>query len=93
MFEGIWSLLQLGLALVTGIAAFSLTREFVRRRLRFVDAVRHPAVPWVVGGTVILLAAPIAAILPLVTIMTAAVAGLATGMGTASGVKAIGRGD
>lgn len=41
----------------------------------------------------VLLAAPIAAILPLVTIMTAAVAGLATGMGTASGVKAIGRGE
>lgn len=45
MFEGIWSLLQLGVALVTGIAAFSITREFVRRRLRFVDAVRNPAVP------------------------------------------------
>jgi hypothetical protein len=93
MFEGIWGLLSLAVTFVVGVAAFSLTREFVRNRLRFVDAVKHPAVPWIVGGGVVLLASPIAALLPLVTTITAAVAGLATGLGTASGVKALRRGD
>jgi hypothetical protein len=93
MFEGIWGLLSLAVTFVVGVAAFSLTREFVRNRLRFVDAVKHPAVPWIVGGSVVLLASPIAALLPLVTTITAAVAGLATGLGTASGVKALRRGD
>ncbi len=93
MFEGLWGLISLGLTLVVGGLAFSFSREFVRRRLRFVDAVRHPALPWIVGGVVILLASPIAALLPLVTATTAAVAGLATGFGTASGVKALKRGE
>ncbi|HRP07591.1 MAG TPA: hypothetical protein PLL69_03795 [Gemmatimonadales bacterium] len=93
MFEGVWSFFSFAVTLVAGIGAFTLAREFVRRRLRFVDAVRHPAVPWMVGGGVLLLASPIAALLPLVTVTTAAVAGVATGMGTASGVKALKRGE
>lgn len=93
MFEGVWSFLGFAVTLVAGIGAFTLSREFVRRRLRFVDAVKHPAVPWIVGGGVLLLASPIAALLPLVTVTTAAVAGVATGFGTASGVKALKRGE
>jgi hypothetical protein len=93
MLEGIWSLLSLGVTLVVGGLAFSVTREFVRRRLRFVDAVRHPALPWLVGGVVILIASPIALVLPLITATTAVVAGFGTGLGTASGVKALKRGE
>ena len=93
MFEAIGGFLWLALTAVAGIAAFSISREFVRSRLRFVDAVKHPAVPWLVGAAVLLVAWPIAGLLPLITAGTAAFAGVMSGLGTASGVKARRRGD
>ncbi|HXL08119.1 MAG TPA: hypothetical protein VN964_14445 [Gemmatimonadales bacterium] len=56
-------------------------RNFVRRRLRFVAAVRRPAAPLVAGLAATAVALPIAA-LPIVTIGTA----VAFGVGVASGV-------
>ena len=93
MFEAIGGILWLALTGIAAIAAFSITREFIRSRLRFVEAVRHPAVPWLVGASVLLVALPIAGFLPIVTAGTAAIAGVMSGLGTASGVKAIGRGE
>lgn len=93
MFGAIGGLLRLAIAAGAGLFLFGLTREFVRNRLRYVDGVRNPAVPWFVGLVVLVVAMPIAALLPLVTGFTAAVAGLASGLGTASGVKALNRGD
>ncbi len=93
MFEGIWSLVTLAVTLVVGLGAFGFAREYVRNRLRFVDAIRHPLAPWMAGAGIALLATPVAALLPFVTGFTALVAGAATGFGTASGVKAIRSGD
>jgi hypothetical protein len=64
----------------------------VRGRLRFVDAVRSPWAPWIAGITAGLVAAPLT-LLPLVPLGTMFVASVAlgTGMGTASGVRAIER--
>lgn len=93
MLEGIWGLLGFALTGVAGVAAFVIAREFVRNRLRFVDAVKHPAAPWIAGLGVLLIGTPIAGLLPLITVTTAAVAGVATGLGTASGVKALKRGE
>ncbi|TMB74893.1 MAG: hypothetical protein E6J46_14750, partial [Chloroflexi bacterium] len=57
------------LGLLIGAAAlgggFVVTRNFVRRRLRFVDAVRKPAAPLVAGLAATVVALPVAA-LPLV---------------------------
>ena len=81
--------------LVTAAAAvggFVLARNFVRRRLRFVDAVRSPAAPWIVGLGAALVAWPAAA-LPVITTFTTTLFGVAAGLGTASGVKALKRGD
>ena len=47
---------------------FMATRDFVRRRLRFVDAVRKPAAPLLAGLAATVVALPIAA-LPLVTMV------------------------
>jgi hypothetical protein len=44
VFEAIGGFLTFAVTMVAGIGAFTITREFVRQRLRFVDAVRHPAV-------------------------------------------------
>jgi hypothetical protein len=93
VFEAIGGFLTFAVTMVAGIGAFTIAREFVRSRLRFVDAIRHPAVPWVAGGLVVLAAMPIAGILPIITGGTAAVAGVAAGLGTSSGVKALKRGE
>lgn len=93
MFGAIGGLLSLIISAAAGLFMFGLAREYVRNRLRFVDAVRNPIAPWVAGFAVLLVMSPIAALLPLVTGFTAAVAGLATGLGTASGVKALKRGE
>ena len=69
-----------------------VARDFVRRRLRFVDAVRSPAAPWLAGLGAALIAWPVAA-LPLVTTATTTLFGIGAGLGTASGVKALRRGD
>lgn len=93
MFEGFFGLVGFALTAVAGIFAFGFAREFVRQRLRFVDAVRHPLAPWIAGLGLFLVATPVVGLLPIVGVTTAAVAGLATGLGTASGVKALRRGE
>jgi hypothetical protein len=71
-----------------GIAGFVLARNFVRRRLRFVDAVHRPSAAWIAGLGAALVTWPLAA-LPLVTVGTTAIFGLGTGLGTRSGAREI----
>ncbi|MGH7701675.1 MAG: hypothetical protein ACREMO_01150 [Gemmatimonadales bacterium] len=85
-------LLYLLTAVAAALAGFTLARAFVRRRLRFVDAIRSPIAPWVAGLVAALIVWP-AALLPLVTQTTTALFGVGAGLGTASGVKALKRGD
>ena len=79
------------IGLLVGIAAlgggFVWTREFVRRRLRFVDAVRRPAAPVVAGIAAAAVALPFAA-LPVITIGTAVALGVGVAGGVASGRNA-----
>lgn len=89
MFGAIGSFLAFVVTAVVGIGAFGIAREFVRQRLRFVDAVRHPLAPWIAGAGVLLVAQPITWLLPLIGGTTAVVAGVAAGLGTSSGVKAL----
>ena len=79
------------LTLAAGIIGFAFAREYTMRRLRFVDTTRSPAWPWIVGLLAAVVVAPLA-LLPLVTTATAAIFGIGTGLGTASGVKALRRG-
>ena len=82
-----------GLLIVTaGFAGFFLARSFVRRRLRFVDAIYSPAAPWIAGLLSALSMWPVA-LLPLVSGTTAVIFGLGAGLGTRSGVKALKRGE
>jgi hypothetical protein len=79
---------QLLIALAAGIAGFILARNFVRRRLRFVDSVHSPIAPLIAGCVAALLAWP-AVLLPMVTLSTAILFGIGTGLGTASGARAL----
>jgi hypothetical protein len=93
MFGFIGGIIGMAIGVFVGLTAFGFAREYVRSRLRFVDAVRHPLAPWIAGGAVVLVATPVVALLPIVGGGTALIAGAATGLGTASGVKAIRSGD
>ncbi len=84
--------LYLAVTAVAFVAGFTIARNFVRLKLRFVDAVRSPAAPWIAGLGAMLVAWPAAA-LPLITTTTTTLFGIAAGLGTASGVKALKRGD
>ncbi|HXE58649.1 MAG TPA: hypothetical protein VNK43_11665 [Gemmatimonadales bacterium] len=84
--------LSILVAVAAGLAGFVLARNFVRHRLRFVDAVYRPGAPVIAGMAAGLLALP-AAMLPIVTTTAAALFGVGTGLGTASGVKALKRGE
>ncbi len=79
-------------AVAAGLFGFLLARGFVRRRLKFVDGVYSPAAPWIAGLAAALIAWPVA-ILPFITTVTTTIFGIGAGVGTASGVKALRRGE
>jgi len=81
-------MLQILITLAAGALGFILARNFVRRRLRYVDAVHSPMAP-IVAGTVAAVVAWPAVLLPLITLPTALVFGIGTGLGTASGSRAL----
>ena len=81
-------MLQTLITLVAGVAGFIFARNFVFRRLRFVDAVHSPVAPILAGLVAAVLAWP-AVLLPLVTLTTAIVFGVGTALGTASGSRAL----
>jgi hypothetical protein len=81
-------LLGLAVAAAALIGGYVLSRNFVRRRLRYVDAIQKPSAPLIAGAAAAAVAALPFALLPIVTVGTA----VALGVGVASGV-ASGRSD
>ena len=79
--------LLLGIAALAG--GFTASRQVVRTRLRFVDAVDRPGAPLVAGLAAAALALPFAA-LPVVTVGTAAAFGMGVAGGVVSGRRAAG---
>jgi len=87
-----YATLALALTAAAGFGGYLLARNFVRRRLRFVDAVHSPWAPWIAGAAGAILFAPLT-LLPWLGAAAAAVFGLGIGFGTASGARAIRRGE
>lgn len=77
---------------VAGLGGYFLAKRFVGQRLRFVDAVQSPWAPWIAGAVAAAVASPLA-LLPLIGSTTALVFGIGVGVGTASGARAVRRGD
>lgn len=69
------------------VGGFVVARDFVRRRLRYVDAVRRPSAPLIAGAAAAAVALPVA-LLPIVTIGTAVALGVGVAGGVASGRNA-----
>jgi ABC-type transport system involved in cytochrome c biogenesis permease subunit len=81
--------------LVAGAATFfgfRETRRFVRRRLRYVDAIHRMRAPWIAGTAATLLAAPVAWALPVIGAGTALLFGIGVGTGFAAGARDTSRG-
>ena len=87
-----YPIIALLLTAVAGFGGYLVAKRFVGQRLRFVAAVQSPWAPWIAGAGAAILASPLA-FLPLVGSTTALVFGVGVGFGTASGVRAIRRGD
>lgn len=74
----------------TGAAAlfgYLKSREFVRERLRFVDAAHKPTAPVIAGAAAALAAAPVVWILPVVGAPTALIFGFSVGWGVHHGSR------
>lgn len=69
------------------VGGFIVSRNFVRRRLRYVDAIQKPSAPLIAGAVAAAVAAPVAA-LPIITVGTAVAFGVGVASGVASGRNA-----
>lgn len=92
MFDALFHAAAFAASLVAGVGGYLFSRNFVRRRLRFVDAVQSPVAPIIAGALAFVLAWPLT-LLPVVTMSLAILFGLGCAFGTASGVRALRRGD
>jgi hypothetical protein len=80
-------MLWLAVSAAALIGGFVVTRDFVRRRLRFVDLIQKPAAPLIAGAAAVVVALP-ATLLPIVTVGTAVAFGIGVAGGVASGRSA-----
>jgi hypothetical protein len=87
----VFGLLAFALSTAAVIIGFTQARDFVARRLRYVDAARSPLAPIVAGVGAALIAAPIVWMLPFVGVGSALAFGLSVGLGVAAGNKEIRR--
>lgn len=84
-------LLIIGIGAVASIGGYLKTRQFVRGRLRFVDAVQKPVAPIAAGAVAALAAGPIVWLLPLIGAGTALAFGIGVGAGVAHGARDVRR--
>lgn len=77
-------MLGLIIAAAALVGGFIITRDFVRRRLRYVDAVQKPAAPLIAGAVAAVVLLPVT-LLPIVTVATAIAFGVGVAGGVASG--------
>lgn len=85
MFELIGFMVAVGAA----VGGYARTRSYVKRRLRYVEAVQKGTAPVIAGAAATIIAAPVVALLPIVTGAAAIALGLGVGAGTHAGARDI----
>jgi hypothetical protein len=79
-------LLAIAVAAVAALIGYRQARAFVVRRLAYVDVIHASYFPLAAGLTAAVVALPVVALLPLVGGGTAALFGVAVGLGASAGV-------
>jgi hypothetical protein len=79
-------MLELIVLAAAGIGGFVTSRDFTRRKLRFVDVAHGRAAPWIAAGAAVVVATPFT-ILPIITGATALALGAGVGLGVKSAQK------
>ncbi len=92
MLGTLFSLIMFAVSAAVGVAGYVGARGYVRRRLRFVNAVQSPVAPIIAGAGAFLLTSPIA-ILPFLSLGLPVLFGLAVGFGTSRGARDIRTGE
>jgi len=82
-----WSLIWLAVAVGAAAFGFYQARDFVRRRLTYVDAAQRPLAPIAAGVAAALIVTPVVWILP-VGVSAAVLFGIGVGAGVAAGGRA-----
>lgn len=67
------------------VGGYLISRNFVRRRLRYVDAIQKPSAPLIAGAAAAAVALLPAVALPIITVGTAVAFGVGVASGVASG--------
>lgn len=80
-------MIELIATLGAGIAGYVTSKDFTKRRLRFVDAVHKAPVPIIAGVGAALVAAPVVWLLPFVAAPAAVLLGVGVGLGVRSAQK------
>ncbi len=65
------------------VGGYMTSKDFTKRKLRYVDVVHTRAAPWVAGAAVAIIASPVA-ILPVITGLTVVALGAGVGLGVKS---------
>ncbi|MDB4913209.1 MAG: hypothetical protein JWM95_853 [Gemmatimonadetes bacterium] len=91
-----WMILSFAASTVLAILAYAQARNFVTRRLRYVDAVQSTIAPFIAGIGAAVISLPVVSLLGVIPIIgsivgfgTALTLGLAVGTGVAAGVRDI----
>lgn len=79
--------LELIIAGVAGVAGFTKSKDWVRRRLRYTSLVERPGLGLFVGAATAVVAAPVVAVLPVVGAVTSVALGVGVGTGVAAGAS------
>jgi hypothetical protein len=85
-------MLELILTVTAGFVGYLMARNFVARRLRFVDAIHSRWAPPAAGVTAFLLVWPLA-LLPVLSVAPAVCFGAGIWLGTARGARIVRRAD
>ena len=84
-------LLGSAVAVVLGAVSYWQVRNFVRGRLRYVDAIHNPVIPVAAAVGTALVALPVVMLVPFVGVGTAIALGAGVGIGVSAGVRDIRR--
>lgn len=91
MFHALGSLITLVLAGTAGVLGYWKARQFTMNKLRYVDAIHKATAPVLAGIAAVLIATPVAWLVPFITGFTVLLFGGGVALGVAAGARDVRR--